>query len=133
MTRSGAERARRPSIVVVVAAVVAVAALVVGCSSSPGTQTLQTKLRQVNGLSAFQAKCVATELDHALTDKEMRTVASADGRGGIADADLSQKVTKAVSACVVATTTTTVPGQVTPGSSTSGATTGSTTAPTLEP
>ena len=59
---------------------------------APAPPSLQQKLRQVNGLSAFQAKCVATGLEHALTDKEMRQVAAADGRGGIPDAQLSQKV-----------------------------------------
>ena len=74
MSRRDATRARRPSLVVVVAAALA---LVVGCSSSPSTSSLQQKLRQVNGLSAFQAKCVATGLEHALTAKEMRQVAAA--------------------------------------------------------
>ncbi len=70
---------------------------------------------------------MVTALDHALTDKEMRTVASADGRGGVADAALSQKVQHAVSTCVLTTTTT--PAPVTPGS----APAGSTTVTTLEP
>jgi hypothetical protein len=110
--------------VVVVAAVLA---LVVGCSSSPSTSSLQKKLRQVNGLSAFQAKCVATGLEHALTAKEMRQVAAADGRGGIPDAQLSQKVQTAVSHCVFAPSTTQPP----PGSSGSGS--GSSTVVTQEP
>lgn len=96
-------------------------ALVVGCSSGPSTSSLQQKLRQVNGLSAFQAKCVATGLQHALTDKEMRQVAAADGRGGIPDAQLSQKVQTAVSHCVFAPSTTQPP----PGTSASGSGSGS--------
>jgi hypothetical protein len=105
--------------VVVVAAALA---LVVGCSSGPSTSSLQQKLRQVNGLSAFQAKCVATGLDHALTDKEMRQVAAADGRGGIPDAQLSQKVQTAVSHCVFAPSTT-QPAPGSPGPSGSGSST----------
>jgi hypothetical protein len=124
MSRRDATRARRPSLVVVVAAALA---LVVGCSSSPSTSSLQQKLRQVSGLSAFQAKCVATGLEHALTAKEMRQVAGADGRGGIPDAQLSQKVQKAVSNCVFAPSTT----QPAPGSSGSGS--GSSTVVTQEP
>ena len=97
---------RAPRSAVAVLAAVATAMSLGGCSSSPSTTALEAKLRQVSGLTAQQAHCVAVSLEHSLSSGEMRTVASADGRGGITDAKLTEKVTTAVSACGVASTTT---------------------------
>jgi hypothetical protein len=107
------------------------AALVAGCSTGPSTTSLEKKLRLVNGLSAFQAKCVVTNLEHSLSPKQMRTVASADGRGGLVDRALINKVDEAVSHCVIVTTTT-LPAQA-PGTTAAGSASGSSTVVTQEP
>lgn len=91
----------------------AVAVSLAACSSSPNLKLLESRLQRLTGLTRTEAHCIATELKHTLTAKELKDVAGADGRGGIKDPQTVNKVDAAVKDCVVVTTTTVAPGPTT--------------------
>ena len=101
-------RARR---LLVVAALSVMGVAGVSCGGAPSRSGLVAKLRQENGLTAKQARCVANGLYDGvprsgakaairpLTSKELRTVAKPDNAGKVST-DVVQILRDVVGACL---------------------------------